>query len=99
MPPIVGLGGLISVFEVTQHPVAHHMTNVVVEWGDADDVATVRTKWIEMSKDETVANGDYLDLAVRTPDGWRIAKLTATLRRQHQLPETSRGATLTPQDS
>ena len=86
MPPIVGLGGLISVFEVTQHPVAHHMTNVVVEWGDADDVATVRTKWMGIREDGTVATGDYLDLAVRTPDGWRIAKRTATLRRNISSP-------------
>jgi hypothetical protein len=95
MPPMVGLPGLISVFQATVHPVAHHVTNVVVEWGEDEHRATVLSKWMGVREDGTVATGDYTDVAVRGPSGWRIAERRASMRRQHQLPETSRGGRLT----
>ena len=98
MPPMVGLRALIAVYETANHPVAHHMTNVVVDWGVDEDAAVVRTKWLGIRDDGTVATGDYVDRAVRGPAGWRISHRTVTMRRQHSLPPTSRGGRLSPTD-
>jgi len=98
MPPMVGLRALIEVFEGANHPVAHHMTNVVVDWDEDEDSATVRTKWLGVRDDGTVGTGDYLDTVVRGNSGWRISGRTVTMRRQRALPATSRGGSLSSTD-
>jgi hypothetical protein len=63
-----------------RHPLAHHVTNVVV---DVDgDEATIRSKLLVVLDDGSVATGEYDDRAVRTADGWRIRHRVARPRRR-----------------
>jgi hypothetical protein len=56
---------------------SHHNANVLVTF-DGDDRATVHTSlyaWHHTSQDTTPRVwGYYDDVAVRTPDGWRLAE-------------------------
>lgn len=79
-----GLPELERYFEGVRHPIAHHVTNVVV---DVDgDRATVRSKLLVVLDDGSVATGDYVDRAVRTPDGWLVQHRVATPRRRPRRP-------------
>lgn len=62
----------------TTHPVAHHVTNVVVDDGDP---VRLRFKMIGPGPGGRVGSADYRDVVVRGPDGWRIAEHRITLRR------------------
>jgi hypothetical protein len=62
-----------------EHPVAHHVTNIEVDAG-ADPVRMF-SKVIGTLPGGTAGSGDYEDIVVRTPGGWRIADRTVTLRR------------------
>jgi 3-phenylpropionate/cinnamic acid dioxygenase small subunit len=67
--------GLKAVAEVSASsplaPVAHHVTNVLVEQVDADR-AVVRAKAIGIYAKGRAFSGDYRDELRRTDDGWRI---------------------------
>jgi hypothetical protein len=63
-----------------RHPLGHHVTNVVADVHG--DEATIRSKLLVVLDDGSVATGDYVDQAVRTPDGWRIRHRVATPRRR-----------------
>ena len=67
----------------TAHPVAHHVTNVVVDEADDPDGerARMRSKIVGPGPNGRVGSADYDDVVVRTPDGWRIASRTVTRRR------------------
>ena len=64
-----------------EHPVAHHVTTVVVDATDDPDAARMRSKIVGPGPNGRVGSADYDDVVVRTPDGWRIASRTVTLRR------------------
>jgi len=66
-----GLEAVIQFFASAQHPPAHHMVNVYA-WDDAG-VTRARSKWL-IPDGPGMAGGDYLDVLVRTPRGWRIAE-------------------------
>lgn len=66
-----------------RHPLAHHATNIVVSQDD-DGTVRVRSKGIGVGGGGRVGSVTYLDVAVRTAAGWRLAARTVTLRR----PET-----------
>ncbi len=55
-----------------RNPVAHHVTNVIVEESTGDTV-TVRSKGFGVLRDGSTGSVTYLDRIVRTADGWRIA--------------------------
>jgi hypothetical protein len=63
-----------------RHPLGHHVTNVFVQLDG--DTATVRSKLLVVLDDGSVATGEYLDQAVRTPEGWRIRHRVARPRRR-----------------
>jgi 3-phenylpropionate/cinnamic acid dioxygenase small subunit len=62
------------------NPVAHHVTNVVLETVDGDRV-TARSKGFGVRADGTTGSVVYQDLVVRTPHGWRISHRTVLARR------------------
>ena len=76
-----GMAHLQEYFDSIRHPVAHHVTNVLVDL-EEDDRATIRSKLLVVLDDGSVATGDYVDRAVRTPEGWRIRHRVATPRRR-----------------
>jgi hypothetical protein len=59
---------------------AHHTTNVVVT-EQADGTATIFSKGIGVGRKGRVGSVTYNDIAVRTDQGWRLAKRVVTLRR------------------
>jgi len=66
--------------DLSMHPLAHHATNIVVT-EDADGTVRVHSKGIGVGRKGRVGSATYNDVAVRTPDGWRLARRTACLRR------------------
>ena len=85
-PPIHGKEALRRVFGLDREPgerkrpfraTSHHNANVLVDF-DSDDRATVRTSlyaWHETPSGETPRIwAYYYDVAVRTPQGWRLAE-------------------------
>jgi SnoaL-like domain len=66
--------------DMSLHPLAHHATNVVVT-EDADGTVRVLSKGIGVGRKGRVGSATYRDIAIRTPDGWRLASRTAILRR------------------
>ena len=63
-----------------QHPVAHHLTNVVITPSGAD-AASVRCRGLGVGANGRVGSVDYLDEVRRTDEGWRISKRTGWLNR------------------
>jgi 3-phenylpropionate/cinnamic acid dioxygenase small subunit len=61
-------------------PVAHHVTNVVVE-ELADGQVRVRSKGLGIRADGSCGSVTYVDTAVRVGSGWRIARRKVTARR------------------
>jgi 3-phenylpropionate/cinnamic acid dioxygenase small subunit len=68
------------------NPVAHHVTNVVVQPGTDADTARVVSKGLGVTTDGTVGSVTYEDDVVRTADGWRIARRTVRPRRRPLHP-------------
>ena len=68
------------------HPLAHHVTNVVVEGGPQD--ARMRSKVIGPLPERGPATADYRDRLRRTPQGWRIAERVVSIgaARRAQAP-------------
>lgn len=73
-----GLDAVRTVFEVARHPLAHHVTNIVVELDG--DRASVHSKLLGVLDDGTAITGDYLDEAVRTLQGWRLSRRVGVAR-------------------
>ena len=61
-----------------EHPVAHHVTNVIVT-ADGDDVR-MRSKIIGSGARGRVGSADYEDVVRREDGAWRIAQRVVTLR-------------------
>ena len=70
----------------TPHPIAHHATNIVIT-GVHDDESQVLSKGLGIGPHGRVGSVVYRDVVRRTPDGWRLASRTATLRRQPSAPQ------------
>jgi len=62
------------------NPVAHHVTNIVINRIDEDHVAAW-SKGIGVRTDGTVGSVVYKDILVRTPMGWRISHRAVLARR------------------
>ncbi len=76
-----GLDALRAGFAGMRHPVAHHVTNLVIERLGTDGTATAASKWLAPRRDGSLRTGEYHDELVRTEDGWRISRRTLALRR------------------
>jgi SnoaL-like domain len=64
-----------------QNPLAHHVTNIVVETL-AENSASARSKGFGVMTDGTTGTVTYADDLVRTPVGWRIRRRVVRLRRR-----------------
>lgn len=73
-----GLDAIRKYMDGANHPLAHHVTNVVVTSGP--DGATMRSKVIATLPKARAGSADYRDRLRRTPQGWRIAERVVTLR-------------------
>ena len=78
-----GLPAIQDYFRAANHPSAHHVVNIVVS--EADGEVRVHSKFFapytRPSHDpRRWYGGDYHDVVVRTPEGWRIARRTCTAR-------------------
>ena len=77
---IVGSGAIRQMMEGSHtHPVAHHVTNVIVTTDDAD--VRMRSKVIGSGAGGRVGSADYDDVVRREDGSWRIAQRIVTLRR------------------
>ena len=79
----VGRDAIADYFRGANHPSAHHVTNIVVE--DVDGVVRVHSKFLAPYTRPTHDpfrwyGGDYHDVVVRTPDGWRFRRRACTAR-------------------
>lgn len=78
----VGLQAIRDLFAlgVPPHSPSHHTTNVYVQQQKNGEVI-VRSKWIaHPEKAKGPWMGDYRDIVVRTPAGWRIQHRLVTFR-------------------
>lgn len=73
-----GIAGIRSLMDPGRHPLAHHVTNVVVDSGP--EGVTMRSKVVGTLPEGRAASFDYADKLVRGPRGWRIAERVVTLR-------------------
>ncbi|MEV1067129.1 nuclear transport factor 2 family protein [Streptomyces sp. NPDC050263] len=62
------------------NPVAHHVTNVVLE-SLGDGRVRARSKGLGVKADGTCGSVTYDDVVVRTGAGWRVARRKVTARR------------------
>ena len=80
-----GIEEIREYFREANHPSAHHVTNIVVF--DDDGVVGVKSKFFAPYTRETHDplrwyGGDYDDVVVNTPDGWRFRSRACTRRWQ-----------------
>jgi 3-phenylpropionate/cinnamic acid dioxygenase small subunit len=85
-----GLADVREYFDGANHPAAHHVSNIWVEIEDGRH--RVRSKFFapftrESHSPKRWYGGDYDDIVVRTPAGWRIAHRVCTPRWQF-TPDT-----------
>jgi len=83
------LVGLASVRQATlavdNHPVAHHLTNIVLTEAAGGAVHAV-SKGIGVRADGTCGSVVYDDTFTRGPDGWRISRRAIRARRVPLTP-------------
>lgn len=83
---VEGLAGIAAWFGLGQppHPPAHHTTNSIVR--EVDGETRVWSKWFVFNpNDGTASTGDYNDIVVKTPNGWRIKRRTVSVRGPQAL--------------
>jgi 3-phenylpropionate/cinnamic acid dioxygenase small subunit len=84
-----GVAAIVELWTTsTRHPLAHHVTNVVVSEDD-DGTTRVHSKIVGVGNGGRVGSATYRDVVVRTPGGWRIAERIVTLRRPEAVPDVS----------
>jgi hypothetical protein len=64
----------------SMHPLAHHVTNIVVT-EDGDGTVRVQSKAIGVGRKGRVGSATYDDVVVKTAGGWRLRRRVAALRR------------------
>ncbi|WP_019069152.1 nuclear transport factor 2 family protein [Streptomyces hokutonensis] len=70
------------------NPVAHHVTNVVIEDSTEGGVRT-RSKGLGIRTDGSCGSVTYEDTVVRTGTGWRISHRRVSARRTPLTPGTT----------
>ncbi|GAA4203893.1 nuclear transport factor 2 family protein [Microbispora amethystogenes] len=84
------LTGLAALRDATsamagEHPVAHHVTNIVLD-ETADDHVRALSKGIGVMADGTTGSVTYDDTIVRGDQGWRISRRVIRARRAPLTP-------------
>lgn len=67
-----GIGAISAFWRTADHPVAHHVSAIVVEHGEAGAV-NVSSKGF-FAWPDGLSGGDYHDIAIRTDAGWRLLR-------------------------
>lgn len=78
---ITGLPAIIAWFALGKppHPPSHNLFGSWIEQVDGE--TRVHSKWLVIDRrDGTAVSGDYHDIVVKTPDGWRIRRRKFTFR-------------------
>jgi hypothetical protein len=73
-----GLARVIAFFERASHPPAHHTTNLYVY--EESRQVHAWSKYAVPGDGGRMFGGDYRDLLLKTPDGWRIRERIVTKR-------------------
>jgi hypothetical protein len=75
-----GLPAIIEFFSlgIPPHSPTHQTMNVWVR--EENGQTLVRSKWIAHPEEEKIWMGDYDDVVVRTPNGWRIKHRLVKIR-------------------
>jgi len=83
-PVLHGVDAVAEQMRTTDaHPLAHHATNILLD-PRPDGSITVLSKGLGIGPKGRVGSVVYVDRAVRTDAGWRLASRTALLRRPEQ---------------
>ena len=87
-----GLDEIVGFFRTANHPSAHHVTNIVVI--DGGDDVHVHSKFLvpytrQTHQPKRWYGGDYDDIVVDTPAGWRFAVRRCTARWQYTSDDSS----------
>ena len=78
---VEGLAALSRLADaIVEHPVGHHVTNIVLTPG-GDDRVHARSKGIAVHADGRCGSVTYEDTVERRPRGWRITHRRVTARR------------------
>lgn len=85
-----GLEEIRDLFSTMDHPLAHHISNTMLDLVDADTVR-VHSKWLVLFP-ERIVSGDYHDVVVRAAAGWRIREKIVTPRVAVGEPRPGRPA-------
>jgi len=77
--PVTGIAAICHMASQEGHAKAHHTTNVYVQEGAGDEIATV-SKGLGLLSNGAVASVTYTDRLRRTPKGWRLASRILALQ-------------------
>lgn len=77
--PVTGIAAICHMASQDGHAKAHHTTNVYVQEGAGDEIATV-SKGLGLLSNGAVASVTYTDRLRRTPKGWRLASRILALQ-------------------
>lgn len=83
---ISGLQAILDWFALGKppHPPSHNLFGSWID--DSGDEVRVHSKWLVIDRrDGTAVSGDYHDIVVRTPAGWRIRRRRFTFRYPEQF--------------
>ncbi|WP_165485797.1 nuclear transport factor 2 family protein [Frankia sp. Cppng1_Ct_nod] len=86
-PRLEGLDAIRRFMDGSDHPLAHHITNIYVTEDDGEPV--LHSRVIGILLDRRTGSGQYTDAVVRTPDGWRIRHRLFQLHRRPDRPVSS----------
>ncbi|WP_239345417.1 nuclear transport factor 2 family protein [Frankia sp. CiP3] len=75
-----GLDAIRRFMAGSQHPLAHHITNIYVTEDGGEPV--LHSRVIGILHDRRAGSGRYTDTVVRTPAGWRIQHRVFHLHRR-----------------
>ncbi len=71
-----GLAQIRDFMAKSRHPRTHLMTNVYVD--ETSEGTILHSRLVGMRQDGTIISGRYRDVAVKGPDGWRVASRVYT---------------------
>lgn len=77
--PVTGIAAICHMASQDGHAKAHHTTNLYVQEGAGDEIATV-SKGLGLLSNGAVASVTYTDRLRRTPKGWRLASRILALQ-------------------
>ena len=69
-----GLDAIRKFLITVPHPIAHHTTNIHLEFAPQGVSATGRAKWLAIRPDMSITSGYYEDHWTKTNVGWRLCE-------------------------